>query len=102
MALLGADIGSSSVKAAVFEDDGTLLAKGTAFYTADVREGGRAEVGADKLFGAFVNAVREATQKAGKKAAALAVSSHGESFVAVNKDGEAVSNFIMNSDNRAV
>jgi xylulokinase len=103
MSLLGIDIGSSRCKGVVFDEQGTPLHVAAISYTINTSAADRAEVNAN----VFWSAVIEITKKLSAAVPndpirALAISSHGETFVPVDKNGDPVAPAIMNSDNRAV
>ena len=59
MLLFSADIGTSSLKAAVMDESGRTL--GTFWRTYDLKvSGDRVELNADEVYGAFISAAREA------------------------------------------
>jgi len=103
MSLLGIDIGSSSVKGVVFDNEGVVLSKAVYGYRTFRSNQNWAETDADEIWSATANAIKHLTQteKSGS-IEALAISSHGETVIPVDSKGEAVGYAIMNSDNRAV
>ncbi len=102
MALLGVDLGSSSIKAVIFGEDGKIVSQGMKSYHATVMTEQTAELDADVLFCAFADAVKQAAEGTDQKVGAMTISSHGESFAAISPQGKEIGNIIMNSDNRAV
>ena len=101
MSLLGVDIGSSSVKASVFDYDGNVIQSAQSSYVPYIiGDGNRVELPADEFWKAFVEVVREISEMQGD-IQALAISSHGETLIPVDKHGEEICNAIMNMDNRA-
>ena len=102
MALLGIDVGSSSCKAVVFDEHGRQLASGTCDYSLVRPEPNQAELDPDVLYAAVVAATRQAATDRADEIEALAVSSHGESFIPMGGDGKPTGRMVMNSDNRAV
>lgn len=101
MSLLGLDMGTSACKAAIFSEDGVLLASSSREYSADVPRPGWMEMDPDRMWNAAVEAVREASDGLTDSVSALAVSSQGETFVPVDRDGRSVASAVMNADNRA-
>lgn len=102
MSLLGIDMGSGSCKAVVFSHDGVILAQASREYTPDCPRAGWAEMNAEIFWEALVNVTREvAVLTTNDPIVALAISSHGETIIPLDKDGNTVGPAIMNSDNRA-
>jgi xylulokinase len=91
-----------------FGADGQILAQASQEYSPSSPEPGRVEMDPKRLWEAVVRTVRQVAGRvadpvAGRDpVAALAISSHGETFIPVDADGRAVGPAIMNSDNRAV
>lgn len=101
MGLLGIDLGSSSVKGVVFDYSGRPIASAARSYETLRREPSAAEADARQIWEAAAGVIRELAGGT-EPIAALAVSSHGETFIPVDAHGEPVGYAIMNSDNRAV
>lgn len=102
MSLLAIDIGSSRCKAVVFTTTGEVIARSIYAYVPDFPRPGFAEMDSSKFWTAVCQTSREVTHDLGKDAVrALCLSSHGESFVPVNANGEAVGPAVLNIDNRA-
>jgi len=101
MSLLAIDIGSSTCKAAAFTAEGEILAQHASAYTPDFPAPGHAEMEP----GCFWDAVCACTQAVAKDLSdpvrALCLSSHGETFIPVNKSNEVIAPAILNQDNRA-
>jgi xylulokinase len=97
MAFLGVDLGSSSCKAAVFNEDGALIASGSAGYDCIYTGRDMAECEPEQIWGAFVRSVRNIGEAA-SEVEAMCISTHGETIVPV---GSYSMNAVMNSDNRA-
>ena len=100
MALMGIDLGSSGCKAVVFDETGTVLSSAQAPYSAKY-EGSFVEMDPEAAYAAFVSAVKEAAGSCDQTVQALAIASHGESYIPVDANNKAVGNYIMNADNRA-
>ncbi|MDR3643901.1 MAG: FGGY family carbohydrate kinase, partial [Clostridia bacterium] len=102
MSLLGIDLGSGSCKGVVFDNSGVSLAQETREYSTYSLHPKMAEMDADCFWEAVVFICRQLAEKVGgQNIEALCVSSHGETIIPVDKDGNAISPAIMNSDNRA-
>jgi xylulokinase len=101
MSLLAIDIGSSRCKAVVFAATGAILARHTMAYTPEFPAPAHAEIHPEF----FWQAVRDCSQAVSRSLSdpvqALCLSSHGETFVPVNRRNEAVAPAILNQDNRA-
>jgi len=103
MSLLGIDIGSSQCKAVVFSASGEILASATHDYTPTFPAPGQAEANPRDFWEAFCAVTREAARQTGADPiAALAISSHGETFFPADASGEPVGPAVLNIDNRAI
>ena len=103
--LIGLDIGTTSVKAGVFEASGRQLAAVGQEYRIDHPAPDRAEIDAETYWEATVVAVRRALVVAEAdpaRVAAMAVSSQGETVVPVDANGRALGPAVVWLDNRAV
>lgn len=104
--LLGLDIGTTSVKAGVFDAAGRQLAAAGREYRLRHPAPDRAELDPETYWTAAVEAVRAALAAAGPGAdpgdvAALAVSSQGETVIAVDASGRPLGPALVWLDNRA-
>jgi len=77
MAFLGVDLGSSSCKAAVFNENGNIIASCSAIYNCIYPEHGFAECDPDLIWDAFVRSVRGIGEKS-NEVQAMCISTHGE------------------------
>ena len=103
MSLLGIDVGSSSCKAVAFDLDGVVLARAERPYSASRPVPGHVVIRSEVFWEAVVDVTRQVAELVREDPIeALAVSSHGETFVPVDGAGVAVGPAIMNADNRAV
>ena len=102
MSLLAIDIGSSACKAAAFTADGELLAQHASGYTPDFPAPGYAEMDPKRFWDAVCTCTQAVARNLTDPVRALCLSSHGETFVPVNKKDEAIAPAILNQDNRAV
>ena len=103
MAFLGIDLGSSNCKAVVWSEEGKELSKTNIIYPPPLRPQDKmAEMPADIFFNAFVKVINAIAPAIRADISALAISSHGESYIALDTSGDPIGNFILNSDNRAV
>ncbi|MBS0421300.1 MAG: hypothetical protein JSR66_26570 [Proteobacteria bacterium] len=102
MSLLAIDIGSSSCKAIVFAADGRVLAQHSFGCPAEFPAATHAELNPDGLWDTLCTACRSNTRDLAEPVRALCLSSHGETFVPVDRRGRPVMNAILNQDTRAV
>lgn len=102
MSLLGIDLGSSNIKGVVFDHQGSRLSEASSSYHVErIWENG-AECDADEIWQSTERVIRElAKNPLSGEIEALAISSHGETFIPVDSKGDPAGNAIMNSDNRA-
>ena len=102
MSLLAVDIGSSACKAAVFASSGEILAQHSSHYAPEFPRPSFAEMHPDKFWDAVCLSCRAVAKDLADPVRALCLSSHGETFVAVDSRGRPLANAILNQDNRAV
>ncbi len=103
--LVGLDIGTTAVKAGIFESTGRMLAVVGQEYRISHPAPDRAEIDAEIYWKATVAAIRRALGAAGvdpARVAAMAVSSQGETVVAVDAHGRPLGPAIVWLDNRAL
>jgi xylulokinase len=98
---LGLDVGTSGCKAAVFNEDGRLLA--VAYREYPVRHGrdGAAELDAERVASACLEVIAEAAVATRDPVQAMAISSQGEAFAAVDDSGRVLAPAMVSSDSRA-
>jgi xylulokinase len=101
MSLMGVDIGSSRCKAVVFDHRGMVLAEAVEEYRPQFPGPAMVEMEADALCESVLAAIRAAASQAAEPVQAVGLSSHGESFVAVDGHNRPLAPAIMNADNRA-
>ncbi|MGH9683463.1 MAG: FGGY-family carbohydrate kinase [Candidatus Acidiferrales bacterium] len=102
MSLLAIDLGSSQCKAVVFRANGDVIARSTQSYAADFPRPAHAEIDPEKFWQAACGASRAVTREAGRDPVqAVCLSSHGETFIPVDREGVALAPAILNMDNRA-
>ncbi|MEI7615564.1 MAG: FGGY-family carbohydrate kinase [Actinomycetota bacterium] len=100
MALLGLDMGSTSIKGIVFDEAGEIKAEASIPFKTVWHEN-TAEADAEEMWSAAVEVIKSVAGKA-SGIEAICVASHGETFIPVDGDCKPVYSAIMNSDNRAV
>ena len=94
MISLGVDIGGTGCKCVAFRDDGTQL---TIAYQEYPLAAGQANLPPDLLTASVFSVIKECTAQLPCKDAvvAITVSSFGESFVAVDADGKALTDILL-------
>ncbi len=101
MAVMGVDIGTSGCKAAVFDDRGRQLSRAYREYSLIHEQPGWAELDPDEVMDKCVEVIREAARAAPEPVEALAISSQGEAFTAVDARGRPLCRAMVSSDARA-
>jgi xylulokinase len=101
MSLLAVDIGSSTCKAVVFASSGEVLAQNSVDYLPEFPRPAFAEMDPDQFWDAVCSCCRKACTYLTDPVQALCLSSHGETFVAINAAGRPVARAILNQDSRA-
>ncbi len=96
--LLGADIGTTSLKAAVFDETGKMIKSATKDYTLIV-SGDKVEFPAEDYFKLFLEAYEEITE--GLEISALSVDTQCETIILADENGKPLRNAIVWLDNRA-
>jgi xylulokinase len=102
MSLLAVDIGSSACKAVAFATNGEILAQHCASYNPHFPRPSFAEMNPETFWNAVCTTCKAATKSLTNRPQALCLSSHGETFVAVDSNGTAQGNAILNQDSRAL
>lgn len=96
--LLGIDIGTTSLKGCVFDEQGKELASVTKAYTL-LTEGERVEFPAEKYFELFKEAYDELSAQF--PITSFAIDTQGETLIFLDKQGQPLMNAIVWLDNRA-
>ena len=100
MIFLGLDLGTTGVKAAVYDETGTLLTLSYDVYKKHVAAGKR-ELMADDIWNSCEKVLKEALKEhPGQEKAAFAVSSFGEAFVCMDQDGHVLTPVMLLTDDR--
>jgi len=102
VSLLAIDIGSSRCKAVVFAASGAILAQHSSSYIPEFPRPGFAEINPEKFWDAVCVCSRTAAKDLKDPVRALCLSSHGETFVAVDSQGRPLMAAILNQDSRAM
>lgn len=102
--VLGIDIGTTAIKAAVFDAEGLLKGSHTQEYDLLTPSAGIVELDAPTYVSAFKTAIVGAIRAAGvarQEIVSLGISAQGETFFALDKDGQPLRNAIVWMDTRA-
>jgi len=100
---LGIDIGTSSCKAVVFNDDGQpATPRAVRTYPLLSPAEGFAELDPSMVIKSCHEVISEAAQAAPKTIAAICASSQGEAFTPIGTDGKALYNAMVSSDSRSL
>lgn len=100
--LLGLDIGTTSIKAIVFDMEGQLVARASSLTPTHYPQSGRAEYDAETLWQTTLQTLRQLTAQLDRpeRIASLAVASFAESGVSLDKHGQPTGPVIAWFDNR--
>jgi xylulokinase len=101
MSLLAIDIGSSRCKAVVFAVTGEMLNQHACAYIPEFPALSHAEIDPELFLQAVCRCSQAVSKNLSDPVRALSLSSHGETFVPVNRSDEAIAPAILNQDNRA-
>lgn len=96
--ILGADFGTTSLKACLFDESGKLIVSESAQYNL-ITEGEFVEFPAEEFFNVFLSVVKKITDK--YPVYAMSIDTQGETLIVLDKDGKPLSNAIIWLDNRA-
>jgi xylulokinase len=99
---MGLDIGTSGCKAVIFSENGKQLAFAYREYNIISSQPGWAELDPDEVTEkCFEVIVEAASQVSPQSVLGLGISSQGEAFTAIDKDGKTLCNALVSSDIRA-
>jgi len=99
---LGVDIGTSSCKAVVFDEDGQQLARANREYNVIFSDDGGAELDSDEVMGKCFEVIKEcAAQVESGSVRGMGISSQGEAFTPIAADGKALCDAMIHSDTRS-
>lgn len=102
--VLGVDIGTTAIKAALFDADGTEIGSHTEEYSLITPRAGRVELDADTYLSTFSAAVRCALRDVSVSVdalSALGLSAQGETMLCLDANNEPIGRAIVWMDNRA-
>ncbi|MCX6224735.1 MAG: FGGY family carbohydrate kinase, partial [Bacteroidia bacterium] len=99
---LGIDIGTSGCKAVVFDDLGRQVSLAYREYDIIPKHAGWAELDTDEVMQKCFEVIRDSASQLGPAAVTgLGISSQGEAFTLLDKEGRALCNALVSSDIRA-
>jgi xylulokinase len=99
---MGIDIGTSGCKAVIFNEDGRQIALAYKDYNIISDRSGWAELDTDEVISKCFAVIRESASKIKDgPVRGLGISSQGEAFTLVDRDGKALCNALVSSDIRA-
>ena len=99
---MGVDIGTSGCKAVTFDENGSQLSIAYREYNIISKNDGWAELDVDEVIDKCFQVIKEsATQVAPTSITGIGISSQGEAFTIIDKEGKALCNAFISSDIRA-
>lgn len=104
MCILSVDLGTTSIKTAIIEENGNILGKSIKEYTLLTPSVLEVELSVDTYWEAFKIALKELLEKTKvnvKSVKALGISVQGETLILVDEKGVPIDNAIIWLDNRA-
>ncbi len=103
MSLMGVDIGTTGIKAVVFDDSGKQLALAYEEYRLQFPFPGAAELNTKEVLQAAKRVIAKAAGEVRPKdpVKAIGLASQGEAFSPFTSDGEVIGNAMVSSDTRA-
>ena len=105
MSIMGLDVGTSGCKATIINADGSCLGQASQEYALQSPQPGWQELDPNDIWAAVRQVIRQAVAMAAAAPAAdpvraIAVSSFGESVVAIDRDGQVLHNCLLYIDSR--
>lgn len=101
MGYLGIDIGTTGCKAVAFNEQGNQVSDAYREYPVISKEEGWAELDSRQVMDSCFEVIREAVAGCPATIEGLGISSQGEAFTPVDKDGNAIGNGMVSFDTRA-
>jgi len=99
---MGIDIGTSGCKAVVFDENGWQISIAYKEYDIISKHAGWAELDTDEVIEKCFSVIKEsAAQLESGSVVGLGISSQGEAFTVIDKEGKALCNALVSSDIRA-
>ena len=96
--LLGADFGTTSLKACLFNENGKLICSESAQYDL-ITHGEFVEFPAEEFYRVFLSVINRITDN--YSVDAISIDTQGETLIVLDKDGKPLTNAIIWLDNRA-
>ena len=100
MLFCGLDVGTSGVKAVVFDEKGEIKANCFSAYELILKSDGTRDLMSEQIWEKTKEVLRGAGAECGGEISSVAVSSFGEAFVPIDKDGKALCEVILLTDRR--
>ena len=102
MSLMGVDIGTTGVKAVLFDSAGSVMASAYREYPSVFPSPGACELDSSQVMRASFEVIAEVARKApaGDPVQGIGTASQGESFTSLDQNGNIISNSISFSDSR--
>jgi len=101
MSLMGIDIGTTGVKATVFDENGVILARTYEEYPLLFPFPGACELDSNAVIDATMRVIRDAARQAAEPISVIGIASQGEAFTPISRDGKVLGNIMVSSDARA-
>jgi len=98
---MGVDIGTSGCKAVVFDENGKQISAAYREYDVISSQPGWAELDSDEVITKCLEVISESETEVSGKIRGVGISSQGEAFTPVDKDGRTLANALVSSDMRA-
>jgi len=101
MFLIGIDVGTTGSKCTVFNEKGNILAHSYVGYNIEMPKKGHYELNPNIVREGVLSIIKKSIKKAGKTDYAyIAISSIGEAFVPIDKNGNVLNNSMLYIDSR--
>lgn len=98
---MGVDVGTTGVKAVVFDKSGRMLARAYEEYPLLFPFPGACELDSRSVVEASLRVILRASAEAGVPVRAIGIASQGEAFTPLDADGRMLGNIMVSSDTRA-
>lgn len=102
MKLMGVDVGTTGVKAAVFDLQGNMLGYGFHEYDVIFKKNGLAEQDAELVWKYTKRVMAAAVKQSGGDIAAISLSTQGDAVIPIDRERNALSNAHLGMDYRGV